>query len=336
MRRATFDTIIQNNVTRAKLFSSLVRHYSQQNNFLLSSEFTKEIQAKLDPIEQEFSGHRAVKHPLFDYLSDQAQEGFNARQFLIYRDNFFRRTHLTIPSIARTIAASAEFGDMHAASLYLENLRDEMGRENEDLIHSKLLLESHNIHGIRVFSIDPMPRLIDVKDSKFLLPEVEEYRKQKHEIFSMPYPFVAGNTWAHELAADKMLDNFKRAFFDPYIGYYKEPEWLNLTRFFTVHKDDSIHNGNVEEQHGEMARISAELLCKEGLSNLSAIKEGGLIFLSNQEKLWDGLLRELEKAKSITTTIKPKLRQQDDVPNTKITKPKIEKTHHENEEAIRK
>ncbi|MDX2082424.1 MAG: hypothetical protein SFV53_00335 [Rickettsiales bacterium] len=293
-------------IARSGLFSIAVRNYYPQKSFYLSEDFRKEIVKKLDPVAHEFSEHKALKHPLFVYLEERSKEGFTAKQFLIYRDNFFRRSQLEIPSIASTLRASVLYGDFDAAVLGFKNLSNKMGGGNVKKIHSQLLLESHNIHGIRVFGLDPVARMTDVEKSEVLLPEVEEYRKAKEDIFTRQYPVIAGNTWAHELAADSMLDNFRKAFFDPYKSYYEPKEYKNIARFFTVHKDQLREDKSVEKQHEKMARKTVESACLESLTHIEQVREGGLIFLDHQAKLWDGMLRELEKARNIVEIIKPR------------------------------
>jgi hypothetical protein len=242
-------------------------------------------------------------------LKERAQIGFTPEQYKIYRDNFFRRTELTIPAVARFIERAALEGDSHAVVDTIRNLNDEGGYGNVDKMHSNLLLYSHNFHGMRVFGLDPLHPLSEAKNSLNLVPEVEDYRIAKQKAFEKPYPFVAGNTWAHELAADSMLDNFRLVFFAPYQSRYTPEEYQKLTEFFIAHKDDSKENGDVEAQHGRMAREVAERACKLSLSQIAVVRDGGLDFLNHQEKLWDGMLREIERAQStgelVSANVKP-------------------------------
>jgi hypothetical protein len=183
---------------------------------------------------------------------------------------------------------------------------------------------------MRVFNINAVYPLSEARKSKNLVPEVEEYRKAKQQAFEQAYPFIAGNTWAHELAADDMLDNFRKAFFAPYQGYYTPEEYRKVTEFFTAHKDDSVKDGDIEAQHERMARGAAQRACKENLTNISNVRRGGLTFLFHQEKLWDGMLREIEKARSQGEIIKPKRL----VPNNSI-KPSSEILKANNPENIK-
>jgi hypothetical protein len=336
MRQFTSLVSSSEALVRSGLFSIAARNYHSRNNFRFSTNCQKEITRRLEPVSQEFSEHKALNHPLFTYLSEQSKEGFTPKQFLTYRDNFFRRTQLTIPSIASTIRAAMIYGDFDAAASAFKNLNDEMGGGDVKNIHSQLLLENHNIHGMRVFGVDPLDRITDVENSKLLLPEVEEYRRAKEQIFNMPYPCIAGNTWAHELAADSMLDNFRESLFDPYLDHYTKEEADHVMKFFTAHRDDSIIGGNVEEKHEEMARESVESACLEGLSHIEQVREGGLIFLDHQEKLWDGLLREIEKARLVGNVVEPKAEKERDnrsadseIPSPRVQKVTLGKLHSE-------
>lgn len=272
----------------------------------VSDDLEAEFRRKFDPIAEEFQSHKALKHKFFDFLEEQSKEGFTSKQFEIYRDNFFRRTELTMPSVARFIEKAALSGDSQAVADTIRNLYDEGGYGDVNKMRSNLLAKSRNLHGIRVFNLNPIYPISEAGKSKNLVPEVEEYRKAKQQAFEQEYPFVAGNTWAHELAADNMLDNFRKSFFAPYKGYYTPEEYKKVTEFFTAHKDDTIDGGDVEVQHERMARCAAERACKESLENISAVRKGGLNFLSHQERLWDGMLREIEKARSKGEIIKPK------------------------------
>jgi hypothetical protein len=296
-------------VAKTGLFSITARNYYSQNSFYLSENFKREVADKLDPIAQEFFNHEALRHPLFDYLKEQSQKGFTAKQFLVYRDNFFRRSQLEVGYTAETIRAAMLDGDSNGAALTFRNLNNKMARGDTEKMHSQLLLESHNIHGMKVFGLDPIAKITDVETSKVLLPEVEKYRRSKEEFFTKPYPYIAGNTWAHELAADSMLDNFRKAFFAPYENLYKPKEYAHVMAFFTAHKDESHEGGNVEQQHEEMARKTVESACFESLTHIPQVREGGLEFLHRQAGLWEELLIAVQKARHVGEIIKPKIRE---------------------------
>lgn len=292
-------------IAKAQNFSSVVKKIYSTGYPGISEELKYEIKKKLDPIAEEFSSHRALDHDLFKYLEEQSKEGFTPKQYEVYRDNFFRRTELTIPSIARVIEKAALSGDSQTVVDAIKNLYDEGGYGDIKKMHSNLLITSHNVHGMRVFGVDPIFPISEAGKSPNLVPEVEEYRKAKQAAFDRSYPYIAGNTWAHELAADGMLDNFRKSFFVPYKLKYKSEEYKEVIEFFTAHKDDTVVGGDIEAQHERMARAAAERACKESLVNVAEVREGGLNFLDKQAKLWDGKLRELEKAKSVGEVIKP-------------------------------
>lgn len=158
----------------------------------VSDDLEAEFRRKFDPIAEEFQSHKALKHPFFDFLLKQSKEGFTPKQFEIYRDNFFRRTELTIPSVARFIEKAALNGDSQAVADTIRNLSDEGGYGDVDKMHSNLLAKSHNIHGMRVFNLNPIYPISEAGKSENLVPEVEEYRKAKQQAFEKSYPFIAG------------------------------------------------------------------------------------------------------------------------------------------------
>lgn len=305
MKPSTISKTLQNaNV----LFGATSRMYSARVRSASSlSDIEQEFKKAFDPVAEEFAAHRAMKHPFFDYLKEQAKTGFNPRQFQIYRDNFLYRTELTIPSVARAIEKAALSGDMQTIADTVRNLYDEGGYGDPTKIHSQLLLNSHNQHGERVFSVNPLAVLRDVKYSQFLVPAVQDYRKSKIAVFNRSYPYIAGNTWAHELAADGMLVDFREAFFEPYKGYYTEEDYKKLIEFYTAHKDDSVEGGDVELQHERMARAAAERACSENIKNIPKMREGGLEFLERQSALWEDMEKAIEAAKHQGVPVPPKL-----------------------------
>jgi hypothetical protein len=308
--RSSVALTLQNLGKANTLFGAATRMYSTRarvHSLSSLSESEEKFRIAFDPVMEEFRAHRAMNHPFFDFLREQARTGFNARQFEIYRDNFFYRTELTIPSVARAIEKAALEGDMQAVAETIRNIFDEGGYGDPSKVHSKLLLDSHNQHGQRIFGITPLAELKDARRSKLLIPEVQDYRRSKQAVFNRSYPYIAGNTLAHELAADGMLVNFREVFFDIYRGYYEEAVYNKLIGFYTAHRDDTVVGGDVEAEHGRMAQAAAERACRENVKNIQKMREGGLEFLDRQAALWDGMQRAIEQAKDQGVPIPPKI-----------------------------
>ena len=313
MRPATKLPIsaVLSSLSEAKLLSDFTaRMYSggRGKRSIATSKSIEESRFReaFNPVFEEFKAHRALNHPFFDYLRDQSKDGFNSAQFDFYRANFLYRTELTIPSVARAIEKASLSGDLQTVADTVRNIYDEGGYGDPEKIHSKLLLDSHNEHGFKVFGLPRVVAMRDVKRSPLLIPEVSEYRRSKIAVFTRPYPFIAGNTWAHELAADEMLVNFREAFFEPYKGYYTDKEYDKLIEFYKAHKDDEVDGGDVEAQHERMARGAAERSCKENIRNIPKMRGGGIEFLDRQADLWNGFLREMENLQTKGGPIKPK------------------------------
>ncbi|NBV06733.1 MAG: hypothetical protein EBS06_05815 [Proteobacteria bacterium] len=260
---------------------------------------------KAAEILEEFQSHPANHHELFKYLEDLAKEGMTPEQYLVYRDNFFYRTSNTVLSVASHATHAVRNHDYQAFVAISRNFSDESGNGNIEGIHLKLLEDGHNFHGKIVFGVPEMT-IPNSKNSPFLTPEAINFRKVQERMFRSSYATMTGCLLAHEDAADEMLNNFKKYIFDPYKGYYTEPEFKKLTEYYTVHRDDSKENGNVEEQHKEQAlRIASEMIATKPRAE-KLILEGGKKFLNIQSDLWNGLMREIENSKFHGPKVIPK------------------------------
>lgn len=264
----------------------------------------EEFEERLNDIADVFKNHPAINHPLFSYLAEQSDSGFNKMQYAIFYTNFLFRTKETIPSVAYALARAALEGDYSTVAMHGKNLGDETGYGNPDNVHSQLLMDTHNVHGKRVFDLDPLT-IQDLKTSILITPEVREYCEMKAEIFRKSYPHIAGNMWAHEFAADDMLTNFKEAYFEPYKSHYSEEEYEKLMKFFDAHRDDSVDGGDVEAEHERMARQAVYFACKGDIRKLDAVLEGGLMMLDCQAKVWDSILRETQKFENWMEKVAP-------------------------------
>lgn len=266
----------------------------QEESLDKSEEKLNKFEERLNEIADIFENHPATNHPLFSYLKDQSDIGFNKMQYAIFYTNFLFRTKETIPSVAYALARAALEGDYSTVAMHGKNLGDETGYGNPDNVHSQLLMDTHNSHGSRVFDLDPLT-IQDLKTSILITPEVREYCEMKAEIFRKSYPHIAGNMWAHEFAADDMLTNFKEAYFEPYKSHYSEEEYEKLMKFFDAHRDDSVEGGDVEAEHERMARQAVYFACKGDIKKLDDVLQGGLMMLDCQAKVWDSILRESQK-----------------------------------------
>lgn len=283
------------NISQARKLSGLIRGFATTPNPASTDIIKDKFEQAVKPIIEEFTAHPANNHPFFDYLENQSQTGFNAQQFNIYRTNYFNRTKQTIASVAHHIIAATYAGDMQSLSQIGINIFDELGKGNNDKVHIKLLLDSHNKHGEKIFGLSPED-FKTVAKSPLLLPEAKDYSKAKYQIYKKSYPYIAGNMLAHEIAADGMLKKFRNNIFDCYKGYYTPEEYDKVVEYFQVHSDEVEDGLSVEQKHAELAKESAINACENNINNIVEIREGGMIFLNSQSKLWYGMLREMEKS----------------------------------------
>lgn len=233
-------------------------------------------------VQKVFQDYEDKSQPFFDYLATYAQRGFTAEQFLIYRDNFFFRTLSTIPSIAKLMIAAAYNGDYATIADAGKNLFDESGLGNADRVHSALLEHSHNFHGEKMFNLPPI-KLIDVKDSKHLVNQVQQYRKVQTSLYeSEKYALILAVSFAQETVASSMLRNFYESLFVPYKNAYTDTEFESIALYFLAHIQ------GVEQRHAEDAKQAVLRECSD-LHTVNLCVQGMLEFLNAQSDLWMGM-----------------------------------------------
>lgn len=250
-------------------------------------------------IEFFIQNHRALHHPLFDYLGKHAATGFTPTQFQIYRDNYFLRTFNTIPCIANLLISVAKNLDFETLAAVGKNLYDETGCGDQLRTHSYLLEFSHNTHAETVFNLKPIS-LIDSDKSIYLTNEAKQFVNKETRLYThQMYGTVLGAAYAHEAAASVMLIGFYEGFFTGYKSYYSAKDFYNLSEYFLV------HISGLEDAHAKKAR-EAVIRYSAKENSLFALFNGVSGFLDSQAALWDGLYREIKGAEHVGTKIPPK------------------------------
>ncbi len=240
-------------------------------------------------LESYIKNHRAIHHPLFDYLQNCASLGFTSKQYQIYRDNYLLRTFYTIPSVAFLVAASALNVDIQTLTTAGKNLYEESGRGDASDAHSKLLVDSHNLHARTVFNLDDVS-LKEIHYSKWIIQETRSFIESQEKLYkNKVYCIVLGAAFAHESAATPMLSAFYHNLFKSYRNYYNDCNFEDLSKYFLVHID------GLEEEHADNAGLAARRNCINEQS-LNQLFIGSSGFLNSQACLWDGLYRTLIEA----------------------------------------
>lgn len=228
----------------------------------------------------------------YHYLQTESSTGFTARQFDIYRANFFYRTHTTALSIARALRAAELNADHLTADVLRTNLADEFGVGCGNVTHAQLLERSHIAHGQRVFGLPPTT-FARACTSGMVLPEALTFRRVQRDLLtSSRYAVVLGATYAQEWAANAMLQAFYSSFFMPYRDFYSDrDDWSQVAEYFEVHLCGT------ELRHARDAH-TAILRAGSNARETRGLIEGIRQFLDLQLHLWCGLLLSLAKAKS--------------------------------------
>lgn len=233
--------------------------------------------------------HSIFSNPLFSYLYELSKKGFTAKQFHIYRDNFFFRTLNTIPSLSHVLIKAAYHCDFRTLASVGRNLYEETGEGEANNSHSSLLECSYNTHGKIVFSLEPIP-LQNVSQSTFILEETHYFVVEQRKLYtSANYGVALGAMLGQEMAADNMLRVFYETLFLPYKGYYRSNKFKDVELYFLCHL-----NG-VEARHGQDARKAALHFCRNE-EDIELVLNAAENFLDIQALLWDGFFNAMKKA----------------------------------------
>lgn len=240
-------------------------------------------------IERAFSDYWFSSQSFFGYLEAFSSKGLNRKQFEIYRDNYFFRTASTPESIFRLVKAAALCSDFATFQTASENLKDELGRGSPNYSHLQLLETAYNVHGKTVFALEEIT-IAKIESSALICPEAVQFRTTQKSLYeSSSYLTVLGCSFAQELAANEMLEVFYKTLFKPYQHCYPRQKFQRISRYFTAHI-----NG-LEAAHAEQARQALVRNCRS-LSDLALMIEGVNGFLQVQAALWNGILREMQRA----------------------------------------
>ena len=223
----------------------------------------------------------------FNYLYNQSKVGFTARQFLIYRDNYFYRTYNTIPSVAKVVVAAYKNLDSETIKSGEKNLADETGGKTPTNAHSTLLYNSHNHHAKYVFDIPPIS-LEDSYNSPYVLEETKLFQKIQNSLYeSNYYCKVLAVSLAQESAAHSMIKSFYETFFIPYKAKYSESKFIQISNYFNCHIQ------GLEEEHSKEAFSALVRNCKN-VKDIHHSKLSIIHFLNAQAKMWNALHNELK------------------------------------------
>lgn len=250
--------------------------------------------ATQDSITKHFESlesHKAIIHPLFDWLNEQSIDRFSdAILFDIYRSNYFTRTQGIASAISEILKAAIEESDSLTIALVGMNIFEETGEGNSKNTHLMMLQNSHNEHGEFIFKLAPIP----IKLARYNDHTLKSFRhfpgNRMHLYSNTSYLFKLGVMLADETSAVPMIEGFYKAFFKPYEQLYIKKDFQNMARYF------SSHLSGVEQRHGSDILQAVSNNCKS-MSDLDEVMYGVESFFNIQSNIWDDLLRALLAAK---------------------------------------
>lgn len=237
------------------------------------------ISTELDDFITKMDDHEIFQNNYFKHLTTKP---WTAESYILFRDNFFYRTELTVKGIAQVCSRSAFQNDMDTLVLFTHILSEETGMGEKAKCHEIFMENALNLFGSTEFSL-PKMKVQQAKNSDQIIPETLQYRDTIQGLITGSYPRMLGAVMALENHADKMLTIFREAFrfnnknLDPEVFIKK------VEIYFNAH----IENG-VEDRHAQDAKQCVHNNCNSQ-EDLDEIKFGATETLKAQLKMWNAM-----------------------------------------------
>ncbi|KZN46534.1 iron-containing redox enzyme family protein [Pseudoalteromonas luteoviolacea] len=238
--------------------------------------------AELDAFLTELENHKIFKNKYFLHL---AENKWSPESYALFRANFFYRTELTVKGIAHVCARAAEVNDMDTLILFSYILGEETGMGNKAHCHEVFMENALNLFGGMEFDLHPL-KVIDAKNSRYILPETLAYRERVTSLISNSYQRMLGVAMALETHADHMLTAFREGFRLTREHLDKEQYLNKVEIYFNAHVDNGV-----EERHAEDARQCVINNC-QSQSDLNEIMFGANEMLKVQEEMWEAMFEK--------------------------------------------
>lgn len=248
---------------------------------LLPRRVEDSIDSALRRYEEEFGCFSGVLNALLE-------RGISPAVYSAYRDNYLYRTATTFSSLVKALnaAAAADEPDEEIVSLLVQTIYEESGDGGKQASHYRLLFDSHNFHGDRMFGLPPadsgsLGRGVGVT------AEVIAFRQCQSALYGDPdLARVMGAFLAQESTAEAMLRAFYETFFEPFRSAYRDKglSYSIVENYFSAHLDGT------ERSHALRARTCAARVCRNE-HDLKSLERGMAAFLDAQLGLWSGLAR---------------------------------------------
>lgn len=168
-------------------------------NALSKQRVSLQLQIKIafeEVIEIHIRSHRAIKHELFKYVANTAQNsGLTSAQFDRYRDGIFTRTFTTVPCIFELGKQAFMNSDYSTGATAILNIMEEGAEGKIHQMHPLLMEQSFNTLGKELFNLSVISRKACYASPK--MSQAIIYRHTVRGLYKTVGPLVS---YIHELA----------------------------------------------------------------------------------------------------------------------------------------
>ncbi|MFV5345684.1 iron-containing redox enzyme family protein [Acinetobacter oleivorans] len=240
------------------------------------------ISAELDEFITKMDDHEIFQNNYFKHLTSTS---WTPESYILFRDNFFYRTELTVKGIAHVCSRSAFENDMDTLVLFTHILSEETGMGEKAKCHEIFMENALNVFGAAEYNLPEM-KVQQAKNSHRIIAETLQYRDTIQGLITGSYPRMLGAVMALENHADKMLTVFREAF--RFNNKNLDPN--EFVKKVEVYFNAHIENG-VEDRHAQDAKQCVHNNCNDQ-EDLDEIKFGANETLKAQLKMWNAMFNQ--------------------------------------------
>jgi len=234
---------------------------------------------ELDDFITKMDDHEIFQNNYFKHLTSKL---WTPESYILFRDNFFYRTELTVKGIAQVCSRSAFENDMDTLILFTHILSEETGMGEKERCHEIFMENALNLFGATEFKL-PKMKVQQAKHSDRIITETLQYRDTIQSLITGSYARMLGTVMALENHADKMLTVFREAFrFNN-----KNLDLKEFVQKVEIYFNAHIESG-VEDRHAQDAKQCVHNNCNSQ-KDLDEIKHGANETLKAQLKMWNAM-----------------------------------------------
>lgn len=251
-------------------------------------ELQEQLNSRLTACVEEYEANSA---PFFRAMARRATKDWTKQEFILIRDNFLYRTMTTAASVARVVVAALLQSPpdvQTAAEITRGNLLDELGGNDWQVAHPRLLVDVFNNFGEVCFGLEPTS-FREIESSPALVEFAPLFRSSQATAYIHgSYYYVLGASTAQEKVGTGMLESLYKCMFLPLADQHPSRFGHAALNYFFMHLDGT------EQKHADVS-LAAAVRNVKSENDIADFISGSQTFLTAQTTLWMQLEKALEK-----------------------------------------